>query len=80
MIRIMIGNLPDDATEEGVQEALSAFVPVESVKLFKEGGAPTAMIESDMGQLQAEALAKRIQGRIYKGRALNAWIPAMPWK
>ena len=76
----MIGNLPDDVTEEGIQEALSAFVPMESVKLFREGGAPSVMIETDMGQLQAEALAKRLQGRIYQGRALNAWIPAMPWK
>jgi hypothetical protein len=78
-MRIMIGNLPDDATEEGVQEALAALVPVESVKLFKEGGAPTAMIETDMGQLQAEALVRRIQGRLYKGKPLNAWVPAMPW-
>jgi hypothetical protein len=79
-MRIMIGNLPDDATEEGVREALSAFVPVESVRLFVEGGAPTAMIDTEMGQLQAEALCRRIQGRLYQGKPLNAWIPAMPWK
>jgi hypothetical protein len=78
-MRIMIGNLPADATEEGVQEALAAFGPVESVKLITEGGAPTAMIETDMGQLQAEALCRRIQGRIFKGKPLNAWVPAMPW-
>jgi hypothetical protein len=79
-MRIMLGNLPDDATEEGVREALAAFVPVESVRLFTEGGAPSALIETEMGQLQAEALARRIQGRIYKGRELRAWVPAMPWK
>jgi hypothetical protein len=79
-MRIMIGNLPADAAEESLREALAAFVPVESVRLFVEGGAPTAMIETDMGQLQADALCRRIQGRLYQGRPLNAWVPAMPWK
>jgi len=24
-------------------------------------------------------LAKRISGRMYQGRALNAWVPLMDW-
>ena len=79
-MRIMIGNLPDDATEEGIREALSGVAPVESIRLFKEGGAPSAMIEMELTKIQADALANRIQGRIYKGRALRAWVPVMPWK
>ncbi len=79
-MKIIIGNLPDDATEEGIREALSAFAPVESIRLVPEGGAPSAMIETSMTQMQAEALAQRIQGRLYKGRELRAWVPTMPWK
>ena len=32
-----------------------------------------------MPRQQAEALAKRIQGRLYKGRELRAWVPLMDW-
>lgn len=79
-MRIIIGNLPDDATEEGIRESLGAFAPVEAIKLYKESGTPSALIEMDMTREQAEGLAKRIAGRIYKGRPLNAWVPAMDWK
>ena len=78
-MRIVIGNLPDDVTEESIREALQPFAPVESIKLVKESGTPTAVIETAMGRPQADALAKRIAGRIYKGRPLNAWVPAMDW-
>ena len=78
-VRIVISNLPDDASEEGIREALKPFVEVGSVKLVKESGAPTALIETTMGRPQAEALAKRISGRLYQGRALNAWVPLRDW-
>jgi hypothetical protein len=78
-MRIVIGNLPDDVTEESIREALKPFAPVETIKLVKESGAPTALIETAMGRPQAEALAKRISGRIYHGRPLNAWVPTMDW-
>lgn len=78
-MRIVIGNLPDDVTEEGIREALSAFAPVDSIKLLKESGTPSAVIETVTSRQQAEALAKRISGRIYQGRELRAWVPAMDW-
>jgi hypothetical protein len=79
-MRILIGNLPDEVSEEGIREALSAFAPVDAIKLFNESGKPTALIELDTSREHAEALAKRIQGRIYQGRPLNAWVPIMDWK
>jgi len=78
-MRIMIGNLPDDTTEDGLREALSGLAPVDSIRVFKEGSAPSAMIEMEMSKIQADALAKRIQGRIFKGRELRAWVPVMKW-
>ena len=78
-MRIVIGNLPDDATEESIREALKELAPVESIKLIKDSGTPTALIETPMGRPQAETLAKRISGRIYKGRPLSAWVPTMNW-
>ena len=78
-MRIVIGNLPDDVTEESIKEALKPFAPVEQIKLVKESGAPTALIETALGRPQAEALAKRISGRIYHGKPLNAWVPTMDW-
>ena len=55
------------------------FAPVEQIKLVTDSGAPTALIEVTMGRPQAETLAKRISGRLYKGKPLNAWVPAMDW-
>ena len=78
-MRIVIGNLPDDVTEEGIQEALSAFAPVEQIKLVHESGAPTAIIELVANRDQAEVLARRIRGRMYQGKPLNAWVPTMDW-
>jgi RNA recognition motif-containing protein len=78
-MRIVIGNLPDQVTEEGVREALSAFAPVDKITLIKESGTPSALIEMEMTRAQAEALAKRIHGRIYQGRELRAWVPTMDW-
>jgi RNA recognition motif. (a.k.a. RRM, RBD, or RNP domain) len=78
-MRIVIGNLPDAVSEEGIREALSAFAPVEKIKLVKESGTPSAVIEMEMTRAQAEALAKRIHGRSYEGQQLRAWVPTMDW-
>jgi len=78
-IRIVIGNLPEDISEEAVRQALCSFAPVDRIKLVKDSGAPSALIEMDMTRASAEALAKRISGRIYQGRSLRAWVPAMSW-
>jgi RNA recognition motif-containing protein len=79
-MRIIVGNLPEDVTEDGIRETLSDVAPVSSVKLVPEGGTPSAMIEMEMTRAEAEALARRIQGRIYKGRELRAWVPIFDWK
>ena len=78
-MRIVIGNLPDDITEDGVREALGQFAPVDRVKLLDGSRASTAVIEMELTHARAQLLARRIQGRIYKGRALNAWVPLPGW-
>ena len=78
-MRIVIGNLPDDVDEEGIRDALSPFAPVEAIKLVHDSGAPTALIEMETTRPHAEQLAERIRGRLYQGRALNAWVPTMDW-
>ena len=79
-MRIIVGNLPDDITEDAIRDALSDVAPVEAVKLVPEGGAPSAMIEMEISRAEAEALARRIHGRIYQGRDLRAWVPLFDWK
>jgi hypothetical protein len=78
-MRIVIGNLPDGVTEEGIREALSPFAPVDKIQLVKESGTPSAVIDLEVSRPQAEALAKRINGRLYQERALRAWVPVMDW-
>jgi hypothetical protein len=78
-MRIVIANLPDNVTEEGIRGALSPFAPVEKIKLVKESGTPSVVIDAEGSRAQAEALAQRINGRLYEGRTLRAWVPAMDW-
>jgi len=79
-MRIVIGNIPDDSTEESVREALSSFAVAGPITINRDGSAPTAMVEVVMTKEQALALARRIQGRMLEGRALTAWVPSMDWK
>jgi len=78
-MRIVIGNLPDDVTEEGIREDLSVFAPVEAISLVHESGKPTALIQLETTRAHAEQLALRIRGRLYHGQELNAWVPTMEW-
>jgi RNA recognition motif-containing protein len=78
-MHIVIGNLPDDVSEDGIREALSSFAQADKIRLAKETGTPTALIDVDMSRAQAESLAKRINGRSYQGRLLRAWVPKMDW-
>ena len=78
-MRIVVANLPDDVSEEGIRAALSAFAPVDKIKLVKESGTPSAVIDMELTRLQADALANRINGRMYQGRPLRAWVPVMDW-
>jgi hypothetical protein len=78
-MHIVIGNLPDDVTEEGIREALSSFAQTDKIRLANESGTPTAVIDVDLSRGQAESLAKRINGRSYHGRVLRAWVPTMDW-
>ncbi|MBV9192146.1 MAG: RNA-binding protein [Betaproteobacteria bacterium] len=79
-VRIIVGNLPDDISEDTIRQALKEYAPVEKISLVKDSGAPTAIIEVTMGRPQAEALAKRISGRMYHGKPLNAWVPMKSWE
>jgi hypothetical protein len=77
-MRIVIGNLPDDVTQDGIRAALSDFAPGEAITLFHESGTPTALIELEASREDANALAKLIQG-VSTGRELRAWVPTMKW-
>ena len=73
-MRVVIENLPNDISEEGVREALNSFGQVGTVKLIKEGAAPAVLVEVG-SRGQADALVRRINGRFYKGREIRAWVP-----
>ena len=78
-MRLVVGNIPDDSTEDSLREALREVALCEKVTINRDGSAPTAIIEVVMTREQAQALAKRIQGRLYKGQPLTAWVPSMGW-
>jgi hypothetical protein len=79
-MRIVIGNLPDDSTEESLREELASLAPVEAITIARESSPLTAVIETGLPRTEAEHLAKRIHGRSYRGHTLTAWVPKMDWK
>ena len=79
-MRIVIGNIPDDSTEDSLREALEDVAVCDTVTINRDGSAPSAIIEVAMTREKAQALAKRIQGRLYKGQPLTAWVPSMGWE
>ncbi|MBK8754699.1 MAG: hypothetical protein IPL99_25045 [Candidatus Competibacteraceae bacterium] len=74
-MRIVIENLRQDVSEDEIREALSPAAPIGKIVLIKEGSMPTTVIEMEMTRTQAEVLAMRIDGLIYKGQELRAWAP-----
>ena len=78
-MRIVIGNLPDDVTVTSIRKALKQFAGADRIKLVKEGGAPSGMIELEVTRPEAEALARQISRRVYEGKKLRAWVPLMDW-
>ena len=72
-MRIVIENLRQDVSEDEIRVALSPVAPVGKIVLIKEGSMPTALIEMGMTRTQAEVLAMRIDGLIYKEQELRAW-------
>jgi RNA recognition motif-containing protein len=75
-VRILIGNLPVDVTEEELAESLRKVAPVGRVTLVREGDAddPLAVIEIALSREDADALARRIDGLIHEGKPLTAWV------
>jgi hypothetical protein len=76
-MQIVIQNLPNDVTETEIREALSRWAQVGEIKLIREGSAPTTVVEVGSRGL-ADSLVKHINGHVYKGRELAAWVPL--WK
>jgi hypothetical protein len=77
-MQIVIQNLPQDVSEDEIREALRPFTSAENpvkIALIKEGGKPTALIDMETSRVGAGALAARIDGHIYKGQRLHAWVP-----
>jgi hypothetical protein len=74
-MRIVIEKIAQDATEADIRAALSTFAEVEEITLLTQCNQLLAIIEVKMTRTQAQALASRINERIYKGHRLNAWVP-----
>jgi Holliday junction resolvase-like predicted endonuclease len=74
-MRIVIEKIAQDATEADIRAALSTFAEVEEITLVTQCNQLLAIIEVKMTRTQAQALASRINERIYKGHRLNAWVP-----
>jgi RNA recognition motif. (a.k.a. RRM, RBD, or RNP domain) len=73
-MKVVIENLPKDASEAKIREALSRWGHVGEIKLITEGSAPATIVEVDSRE-QADLLVRRINGHFYEGRELAAWVP-----
>ena len=77
-IRVAIGNLPADITEEDLQEDLEHLGYDLRVRLERSGSAErvTAVITFEgMTRTTAEKLAEQLDGMPYRDRTLRAYVP-----
>lgn len=76
-MRILIGNLPADVTQDALTESLRKVAPVGKVTVVRDGDAqnPVAVIEIALSREDADALARRIDGLIHRDKPLTAWVP-----
>ena len=76
-MNVLIRNLPGNVTEEEVMEALKeSGVPVEELTLTNEGDEElgTVIVSMDTSHAGANALAKMVNGKLWKGRRLEALV------
>ena len=76
-MNVVINNLPGNVSEDEVMEALKeSGVPVEELTLTNEGNQEqgTVVISLDTSHAGAEALAKMVNGKLWKGRRLEALV------
>ena len=74
-MNVLISNLPGDVTAENVEEILKEHgVPVRDVTLSKEGNPDDcdAVVDLDTDHAGANALAKMVDGKYWRGRTLRA--------
>lgn len=74
-MHILVGNLPAEITEEDIQDALADLDFDIEVKL-SSGERTTAQITfPGMTRTVAEGLAAQINGRFWRERTLEAYVP-----
>ncbi|WP_295392223.1 hypothetical protein [uncultured Thiodictyon sp.] len=77
-MHIVIANLPPEITAEGIQARMRALGTNAQITLNHEGDPSkvTAIIDSaGLERTAADQIAWRINGAIYQGRRLHAYVP-----
>ena len=76
-MNVLISNLPGNVSEEEVREALKEIgAPVEELTFTNEGDQEqgTLIVSMDTSHAGANALAKMVNGKLWKGRRLEALV------
>ena len=74
-MNVVIRNLPDDTSEDKIQELLKEHgVPVTKVTLTNEGNAESyvAVVALDTNRSGADALVSMVDGKFWRGKTLAA--------
>ena len=77
-MHIVVSNLPPEVTAEGIRARFEELGLAAQIILNHEGdpGKVTAIIESDdLDRPAADQIAERIDGALYNGRRLHAYVP-----
>ncbi len=79
MSTIYVRNLPAEATEEQIREALEHHAKIDAIEFVKDPNESTdrkqARITLDMPRYDAEELATRFNGRIVGGDPITLFVP-----
>jgi hypothetical protein len=76
-MNVVIRNLPGDVSQDEIMETLKeAGVPVKELTFTNEGDPDkgTVVVSMDTSHAGAQALAKMVNGKLWKGRTLEALV------
>ena len=75
MVQIRINNLPPGVTEDDVKNLLGNLSEIETIRLTDAGNPENvvAWVEVNTSRVQADAIVKKLNGRQWKNRSLQAY-------
>lgn len=76
-MQLRIGNMPSGVREEEIGELVREYCQIGGIKIIEEGNPDKVMayVHVELDRVGANTVAAKIQGRLWKERRLQTYVP-----